>query len=148
MAIGHMGMGRMLAALGGWGELGEAISARVGKHVTAVQLSPDKQRCTLTFADAEPLHLGVEGDCCSESWIEHLTVPEDIAGAVLTDVMVAVPSADARRVSTATTRWRSTRRTSERTVARSFWSTATTRTATMAGTSCCYRLSASASRSR
>ena len=33
--------------------------------------------------DGEEIVYGVEADCCSETWIEHITVPGDINGAVV-----------------------------------------------------------------
>ena len=35
------------------------------------------------FRDGRTLTYTAEGDCCSQSWIEHITVPPDIDGAVV-----------------------------------------------------------------
>lgn len=39
-----------------------------------------------TFQDNSRLTYVTDADCCSTSWIEHITVPSDIEGAVITDV--------------------------------------------------------------
>ncbi len=41
----------------------------------------------LRFLDESSIAIGVEGDCCSKSWIEHLTVPDLKAGATVFGVV-------------------------------------------------------------
>lgn len=38
----------------------------------------------IIFDNGYQLRGVAQGDCCSTSWVEHLTVPSDIAGAVIT----------------------------------------------------------------
>lgn len=52
-----------------------------GKTLASVALSPEKDRITFAFQDGTSRSFGVEGDCCSSSWIEHLETPGDIVGA-------------------------------------------------------------------
>lgn len=59
-------------------ELNEAMQ---GKILESVTLSDDKEKIVFRFKDREPLAYGVEGDCCSSSWIEHLEAPADLNGA-------------------------------------------------------------------
>jgi hypothetical protein len=55
----------------------------VGKVILNVSLSSDKEYFTLMFQDGTKATFSVEGGCCSSSWIEHLTVPDPIAGATI-----------------------------------------------------------------
>ena len=55
-----------------------------GKHLSAVEISDDKTLLVFRLDDGRTLTYTAEGDCCSQSWIEHLTVPSDIAGAEVT----------------------------------------------------------------
>lgn len=54
--------------------------------LASVSVTPDKDRLVFTLAGGRTLTYEAEGDCCSESWIEHITVPSDIAGATVTAV--------------------------------------------------------------
>ena len=54
------------------------------KTLAAVAVSEDKERLTFTLDDGRTITYHTEGDCCSTSWIEHLTVPPDIAGVQVT----------------------------------------------------------------
>ena len=60
--------------------------AIVGRRLTAVEVSEDKSTLTLCYTDGTESHYRAMGDCCSESWIEHITVPADIDGASITGV--------------------------------------------------------------
>ena len=40
---------------------------------------------TIEFEDGSE-HFYVEGDCCSHSWIEHFSVPNDLEGATILEV--------------------------------------------------------------
>ncbi len=57
----------------------------IGKVLEAISLSDDKQKLSVTV-DGETLKYGVEGDCCSSSWIEHLEVPDGVIGSVITEI--------------------------------------------------------------
>ena len=54
------------------------------KRVANVAASEDRERLVFTLDDGRTLTYRAEGDCCSRSWIEHLTVPVDIAGSEIT----------------------------------------------------------------
>lgn len=59
----------------------------LGRQVAAVTLSPERTLFTLEFKDGFSRVFEVHGDCCSESWIEHLECPDDVIGATLTAVL-------------------------------------------------------------
>lgn len=61
----------------------EVFAKMLGRPLTSVTLSPDKERITFAFQDGGSQSFAVEGDCCSHSWIEHLELPcapEDLDG--------------------------------------------------------------------
>lgn len=61
--------------------------ARVkGCVLRSVTLEDDGQRVVLTLTDGSRRVYETEGDCCSTSWVEHLTVPPDIDGATVLHV--------------------------------------------------------------
>jgi hypothetical protein len=55
----------------------------LNRTIESINLSDDRSRITLKFQDGFSKSYGVEGDCCSSSWIEHLEAPDDINGARL-----------------------------------------------------------------
>ena len=57
----------------------------IGKKIKGVNLSNDKERFAIHLEDKTVVY-GVEGDCCSQSWIEHLEMPKDIEGAIIVSV--------------------------------------------------------------
>lgn len=63
----------------------------IGKKLASVSLNETKDRITFRFDDGSERAFGVEGDCCSSSWIEHLEMPGDVAGATLTAVTDSAP---------------------------------------------------------
>lgn len=77
------GMMRNLLALSNYGDLFVGIGE---KPIKSVILSEDKETLTFTFEDDSTVIYGVEGDCCSHSWIEHITIPDDIVGEKITAV--------------------------------------------------------------
>jgi len=74
-----------LQALGGF-YAGDGFRRMAGRPLAAVELSPDKSMVTFRFQDGGSQSFTVEGDCCSSSWIEHIEVPDRIAGAEITNV--------------------------------------------------------------
>jgi hypothetical protein len=58
----------------------------VGKEIKSVGLYDGNDRIRFSFQDETERSYGVEGDCCSSSWIEHLEIPNDIEGAVILSV--------------------------------------------------------------
>jgi hypothetical protein len=67
----------------GW-DVSEKIEAMVGRKIESVTLDKDKDLITFRFQDGHEQSFGVEGDCCSHSWIEHLERPLGLEGATLT----------------------------------------------------------------
>lgn len=58
----------------------------IGKQIDAVLLDDDRDRVLFRFQDGSDRSYGVEGDCCSHSWIEHLEMPSDFKGAKILSV--------------------------------------------------------------
>lgn len=58
----------------------------LNRPLASVALSDDNARITFKFQDDGEKSYGVEGDCCSSSWIEHLEAPDDLQGAIITKV--------------------------------------------------------------
>lgn len=56
------------------------------KTLDSVTVSDDKEKLVFTLVDGRTITFEAEGDCCSSTWIEHIIVPPDIAGAVVTGV--------------------------------------------------------------
>lgn len=80
----NQGMGRMIRML-----CGDSIySNMTGRTLVSVSLENNKQTLVFKFTDGEK-RFGVEGDCCSESWIEHLELPGDVAGLEIIDILEA-----------------------------------------------------------
>ena len=63
----------------------------VGRPILGVTDDEDGELLRFRFLDGTEQTYRTEGDCCSYTWIEHLTVPEEIAGAVVTEVREAGP---------------------------------------------------------
>lgn len=63
-----------------------ALQDLIGKKVVAWESDPSHEFIVLRFDDGDAQTLYVEGDCCSHSWIEHLTGVRDFEPAVLTDI--------------------------------------------------------------
>lgn len=59
--------------------------ATEGRTLLGVELSEDRQHLTLRFADGEDRYRA-DGDCCSSTWVEHLTVPDLGDGALVTGI--------------------------------------------------------------
>lgn len=80
--IEYPGFARALHALGGnWHFNTEPLA---GRKLAGVRVSDDKNILTFDFEGGDSVSYRAEGDCCSSSWIEHLTVPPDIAGTEIT----------------------------------------------------------------
>jgi len=65
----------------------------IGKIITAIYLTEDKQAIKFEVEDVNPtLIVLVEGDCCSISWVENFENPEAAIGSpVLEAVDIAMP---------------------------------------------------------
>jgi predicted nucleic acid-binding Zn finger protein len=59
------------------------LDCLIGKKIKRVELSPGGSSIEFYMDDGKVYSFYVEGDCCSSSWIEHLTVPDDIEDAVV-----------------------------------------------------------------
>ena len=60
---------------------GLTTDAFKGERISKVEVSEDKEDIVFTLMSGKTLTYYVDGDCCSHSWIEHLTVPSNIEGA-------------------------------------------------------------------
>lgn len=69
----------------GWGFAADT-NPLIGKVLARVEVSPDRETLIVRTGDGLTYEARTQGDCCSESWIEHLTVPPDIAGATVVGV--------------------------------------------------------------
>lgn len=58
----------------------------IGKTIANVSLDKSSDHIEFTFTDGSRKAYSVEGDCCSQSWIEHLEMPNDVVGAVILSV--------------------------------------------------------------
>ncbi|GAC1455464.1 MAG: hypothetical protein PVSMB1_04960 [Gemmatimonadaceae bacterium] len=85
--LSEQGMGRMITALFGGGET--QFLPLVGRKLIGVSVSKDKNVLVFQFADGGEVKYNADGDCCSSSWIEHIEVPNDIAGAEVISVSEA-----------------------------------------------------------
>jgi len=54
--------------------------------LASVELNGEKDEVTFTFEDGSRAIYGVEGDCCSHSWVEHLEIVGDVKGAKVVEV--------------------------------------------------------------
>lgn len=78
-----MSFGRNLETLFGNGEKWAGLNAA---PLASVELKEGEDRIVFTLANGDVIAFGVEGDCCSHSWIEHLDVPPEVLGETLTEV--------------------------------------------------------------
>ena len=54
------------------------------KPIASVGVEEDGHLLVFRLVDGRTLTYAAQGDCCSNSWVEHITVPPDIAGTVFT----------------------------------------------------------------
>lgn len=47
----------------------------IGKTITAIQLTTDKKAIRFVLADGADVVARADGDCCSSTWIEHISLP-------------------------------------------------------------------------
>jgi hypothetical protein len=47
----------------------------IGKTITAFELTNDRKAMRFTLADGETVTALCDADCCSETWIEHVSLP-------------------------------------------------------------------------
>ena len=84
MAKYDEGFARNIRKIFGPGDLYDGFA---GRKLKSVILSNDKETIAFEFQDGYVAKFGAEGDCCSTSWIEHLTVPDDIEGQELVEAI-------------------------------------------------------------
>ncbi len=65
--------------------MSDILQCLIGRPLLAVEFNKEADRVTFVFEDGEEAY-SVRGDCCSHSWIEHVTLPDDIAGQKITAV--------------------------------------------------------------
>lgn len=56
----------------------------LGERIESVELSADKESLVLHLQNGKDATFTTDGDCCSSTWVEHLTVPGGIKGARIT----------------------------------------------------------------
>lgn len=61
----------------------EAYAEMVDRPLKSVALDKAKDSIRFGFADGSTVVFSVEGGCCSHSWIEHLSLPSPVGGAVI-----------------------------------------------------------------
>ena len=54
-----------------------------GRTILGVELLKGEDEYLRFDTPEGPVYFAVHGDCCSRSWVEHLTVPDDITGATV-----------------------------------------------------------------
>lgn len=64
----------------------ERFKDMLGRKLKSVELSNGGEEIVFKFKEGDPARFGVSGDCCSQSWIEHLEKPARLSGAVITEV--------------------------------------------------------------
>ena len=58
----------------------------LNKPLKSVELRNNKEKITFSFVDGSERSFRADGDCCSLSWIEHLELPPNLEGAIITSV--------------------------------------------------------------
>lgn len=77
------GFARNIRQVFGPGDLYEGLADRPLESVT---IDAGKDYVTFAFEDGHTARYAAEGDCCSSSWIEELTVPDSVKGRTLVGV--------------------------------------------------------------
>lgn len=65
--------------------------ALIGKKIKSFTTSTGDIHAVLDMLDGRKFQYTVDGDCCSSTWIEHITIPPDIEGATLLEVRDSDP---------------------------------------------------------
>lgn len=61
----------------------EQVDAMIGRRIASVTFDKAKDLLVFRFEDGHAQAFSTEGGCCSSSWIEHVEMPGDVAGATL-----------------------------------------------------------------
>ncbi len=69
------------------------FSNMLNRKLQSVTLTDEGSKVAFWFTDGTVRCFGVEGDCCSRSWIEHLELPGNLEGATLLSVDDSAPIA-------------------------------------------------------
>ena len=65
----------------------------IGKTISEIQLTTDGKAIRFVLADGASVEARAEGDCCSSTWIEHISLPAGgFPALVLETVNVEMPS--------------------------------------------------------
>lgn len=68
------------------------LSLMKDKKIRKIKLSNDKKDITFSFYDRKNIVLRCEGDCCSDTWIEHLNIlASELDSAIVIDIVGAEP---------------------------------------------------------
>lgn len=62
------------------------IERILGRTITKVETNADHYVFRFTFETGDPIELYVYGDCCSQSWVEHITGAAALVGASIIGV--------------------------------------------------------------
>lgn len=57
------------------------------RPLTSITLSENKEKITFKFQDGTQRILGVEGDCCSTSWVEHMDIPDNLEDQRIVEII-------------------------------------------------------------
>lgn len=66
--------------------LEDAFEFLKGRPLNEVCLDARKERIAFIFEDGTIDYFQVEGGCCSNSWVEHFTLPDKLKGKAIVDV--------------------------------------------------------------
>lgn len=65
--------------------VGSKAHILVGKTISAIWLTEDKDAIRFDIERSQPIVVLVEGDCCSSSWVEAIENPEAVVGMPVVD---------------------------------------------------------------
>ena len=82
--ISYIGLGKMMQCLG-WDR--PNYYPLMDKPIKSVTTGEDGEYLIFELMDGRFITYKAVGDCCSSSWIEHITVPNGIEGAVIDGYM-------------------------------------------------------------
>ena len=78
------GVGKLLDDLTGY--YSQGLTAFVDRQITGVWTNSDGRDVAFTFDDGSTIYADPEGDCCSHSWVEHVSGVAAAEGATIVSV--------------------------------------------------------------